>query len=132
MTAIVSTIYGKGRKDGHGCIIMADKMLSYRDIALETDSSKLHKLMESETVRVVMGAAGTAELIEDFSQRLQENIEHINSNHSKKDGIETVRDITRLSVKTINEMVKENIESFLIPYGKTLSEVFRQNIHPIC
>ena len=66
MTAIVSTIYGKGRKDGHGCIIMADKMLSYRDIALETDSSKLHKLMESETVRVVMGAAGTAELIEGF------------------------------------------------------------------
>jgi ATP-dependent protease HslVU (ClpYQ) peptidase subunit len=120
MTAIVSTIYGKGRNNGHGCIIVADKMLSYRDIALETDSSKLHKLVESETLRVVMGAAGTAELIEDFSQRLQENIERINGN-LKKEGIRTVRDIAKLSVKTINEMIKENIESFLIPYGKTLN-----------
>jgi predicted translin family RNA/ssDNA-binding protein len=67
-----------------------------------------------------MGAAGTAELIEDFSQRLQENIERINGN-LKKEGIRTVRDIAKLSVKTINEMIKENIESFLIPYGKTLN-----------
>jgi hypothetical protein len=128
MTAIVSAIYGKGRKDGHGCIIVADKMLSYRDIALETDSSKLHKLIESDLIRVVMGAAGTAELIEDFSQRLQENIERISGNRSKKEEIRTVRDIAKLSVKTINEMIKENVESLLIPYGKTLSEVFRQNV----
>ena len=127
MTAIVSTIYGKGQKDGCGCVIVADKMLSYRDIGLETDSSKLYKLISKEKLHVVMGAAGTAELIEDFVQRLQENIESIDKKDSKKGEIRTVRDVAKLSVRTINEMVRENVESLLIPYGKSLTDVFKQS-----
>ena len=32
------------------------------------------------------------------------------------------------NVKTLNEMVKESVESFLVPYGKSLNDVFKQNV----
>ena len=40
MTVVVATIYDKGNRENSGCVIVADKMLSYRDIAVETDGSK--------------------------------------------------------------------------------------------
>lgn len=130
MTVVVATIYGKGNKEKNGCVIIADKMLSYRDIAIETDGSKLHKLLDLPELKVVMGAAGTAVLIEDFSQRLQEKIDNTHSSGAKKGEIKTVRDVVKLGVRTLNEMVKESAESFLVPYGKTLSEVFKQSTPP--
>ena len=128
MTVVVATIYDKGNRENSGCVIVADKMLSYRDIAVETDGSKLHKLIDLPGLKAVMGAAGTAELIEDFSQRLQENIESALSGKVKKSEIKTVRDVVKLGVKTLNEMVKESVESFLVPYGKSLNDVFKQNV----
>jgi hypothetical protein len=128
MTVVIATIYDKGNTESSGCVIIADKMLSYGDIAVETDGSKLHKLVDLPGLKAVMGAAGDAELIEDFSQRLQEKIEDTLSSGARKGQIETVRDVVKLGVRTLNEMVKENVESFLVPYGKTLNDVFKQNV----
>jgi len=128
MTVVIATIYNKGNTENNGCVIIADKMLSYRDIAVETDGSKLHKLVDLPELRAVMGAAGAAELIEDFSQRLQEKIQDSLSSGAKEGKIETVRDVVKLGVRTLNGMVKENVESFLIPYGVTLNDVFKQSV----
>ena len=130
MTVVIATIYNKGNTENSGCIIIADKMLSYRDIAVETEGSKLHKLVDLPGLKAVMGAAGAAELIEDFSQRLQEKIENSLSSSVEERKIKTVRDVVKLGVRTLNGMIKENMESFLIPYGMTLKDVYKQSVPP--
>lgn len=117
MTVVIALKFKE--KDGsEGVFMTADKMVSFGDIGIEYEVSKLEKIADKENFRVISGCAGQLSLIDEFNQRLKTEL---NSNGS--------HDPFNVGVEIYNRMLSERIERMILsPWGLKLDDLKKENI----